>query len=210
MDNAALSALESWLNPNARNGLSKARDAIGVALAKGKIGSAKDIGTWLTSQLHKGDLATDAVLMAHAYKSETDHSLAELSALSFAAHSPETGHEAMLRGSQFVGLTRDAWGIDLPDVSLPIAVGYTAHLMDAPLSGALEVYIEAEVDSALSIAAEAAGLEDTEISALKSELQSSIHGTAKRASQSEIEDIFANSNAKSDTSIAADDIVVAE
>lgn len=210
MSNAAVSALESWLNPNAANGLSKARDAVGAALANGHLGTAQDVGAWLTSQLHKGHLATDAVLMANAYKSETDHSLAELSALSFAAHSPETGDEAMLRGSQFVGLTRDAWGIDLPDMSLPIAVGYTAHLMDAPLGQALEVFIGAEVDGALSIAAEAAGLEANEISTLKSELEPSIHGTAARASQSGIEDIFANNTPNSDKVQAEDEFFVGE
>lgn len=203
MSDMALSALATWLSPTSPYGLLPGNVAIGQALSNGEVNSAVHMQNWLSASLQRGDIAADAVLLSQAYTSETDHRLAELSALSYTAHSPEGGAESMMRGSQFVGLTRDAWGIDLPDMALPIAVGYTARLMDVPQGPALKAFIEAEVDGALLAVSKTGKLDDAAMSAVKLALAGAIEQTATAALGASLGDI--QTGARSAPALILDD-----
>jgi len=201
MSHPASSAFSSMLSPLSSGGVSAARRDIMAARTAGHIGEPDQVSPWIAGRLAGGGILQSTIFMAQAHKSESDQLLAELSALSVAILGGDMGQEALLRGAQFVERTRNVWGIDLPDMSLPIAAGFTAKLMDVPLEAALSSFVEAEVDGALILASQLVGLTAPDAKAAKLGLAQNVAEAAKRSASSSLEDVFAagGGDALSDT-----------
>ena len=190
MTDAAVSTLADWLSSR-RAGASLAHvAALDVAIEAQDVTDAKTLQQFLVSSLGAGDLRSDAIVLALAYRCETDADLAELSAFAMATHDGrEDQEELMVRGLQFNEITRQAWGIDLPDMAYPIAVGYTANLMDAPLNSALLAFLSAESERIVDDAKSRLDISDDAAEEVISEIRAVMSDTVAKADTAQIYDI---------------------
>ena len=101
----------------------------------------RSLRRWVADLLEFGAGRSDTVLLAAAWRSDDPAPVAELAAA--LAPSSERHLETMAQGAAFARTTSAAWGIAVPPVAYPVAVGAAARLLALPLAPTATLYAQA-------------------------------------------------------------------
>lgn len=188
-----LLTLQQWLSPSFPVGAFAYSHGLEVAIARGWITSAKDLQGWLMPLLEDGSGRSDAVMLAQAYQAEDAAALDWIDATARAfAPAAERLMEADLQGAAFARTVREVWGLDLPDMVLPVAVGRAARLMDLPLQDACAMYLHAFVANLTSAAIRLVPLGQTEGQAVLARLAPLCSRFAGESAAMTLDDLYSN------------------
>lgn len=137
-----LLVLTQWLSPAYPTGAFAWSHGLEAAVAAGWVRDAQTLQDWLEDVLTDGTGRSDAVLIALAHAAD-GKDLPALNATAIAyAPSEERLREAERQGAAFARVTRDVWGLDLPDLLLPVALGRAARLMALPPQAVAVLYLQ--------------------------------------------------------------------
>ncbi|KPP83758.1 MAG: urease accessory protein UreF [Rhodobacteraceae bacterium HLUCCA08] len=139
---AELLTLGQWLSPAYPVGGFAWSQGLEAAVAEGQVTDAAGLADWLAGVLEHGSGRNDAILLACAWRAEGDD-LADLAELA-AALAPSAARAAETReqGAAFAACTRAVWGLDLPDMAFPVAVGRAARLAGLPVAPVLALWLQ--------------------------------------------------------------------
>ena len=141
MDLRALQILAAWFSPGYPVGAYSYSHGLEWAVAAGQVGDAAGLAAWVADILEFGAGHTDAMLLAAAWRAEDP---AEAAALASAlAPSAERHLETMAQGAAFARVTAAAWGVAVPAVAYPVAVGHAARQLALPLEATATLYLQA-------------------------------------------------------------------
>ena len=195
MDSQALQRLLIWLSPAFPVGSFAWSGGLETAIAENQVRSAKATEAWVKGSLEAGAIATDAILLAHAYGAAGEPELlGELADLSLALTASAERHaETTTTGRAFL-VAAAAWGeLDpstLPDpCPYPVAVGALAGRQHVPLSATLTAFIAAVVHAQVSVAVRLVPIGQTAGLTILAALEDTIAETANRAHNSSLEQI---------------------
>jgi urease accessory protein len=90
--------------------------------------------------LEHGAGRADAILLCAAHGAKDVGLIAELAAA--LAPSKERKMETLQQGAAFAATTRAVWGLDLPDMAYPVAVGRAAGLIGLPAAPTVQVWLQ--------------------------------------------------------------------
>ena len=143
MNTEHLLTLTQWLSPAYPVGGFAWSHGLEQAVADGGVHDLASLEEWLAALLRHGAGRTDAILLAAAHGAE-GAALAEVAELAAAlAPSAERRAETLGQGAAFAATTRAVWGLDLPDMPYPVAVGRAAALMGLPALPVAQVLLQA-------------------------------------------------------------------
>lgn len=140
MRDAHLLTLAQWLSPAYPVGAFAWSHGLERTIARGDLRGADDLAQWLTDVLDHGAGRSDAILLCAAYAADDVTPVAELAAV--LAPSRERRMETLQQGAAFAATTRAVWGLDLPDMAYPVAVGRAARLMDLPVQPVAQLWLQ--------------------------------------------------------------------
>jgi len=194
-DAAALQKLVTWLSPAFPVGGFAWSAGLETAIADGRVRDATRLGGWIEGLLRHGSIRTDAILLAHAYRSHADAvALLELVDLSRAlTGSRERWMEASITGDSFIAATA-TWPLDVP-VPLPspcpyaIAVGALAGAHRIGLDETLLAWLTATVHGQVSVAVRLVPLGQTDGLRVMARLEGTIASLAEVAADAGLADI---------------------
>jgi urease accessory protein len=162
--------LAQWLSPAYPTGGFAWSHGLETEVAEGRVTDQASFAAWLADVLEHGLGRTDAVLLAQAHRA-TAEELADLDAEARAfAPSAERLAETAEQGAAFARTTAAVWGLDLPPLTHPVAVGRAAALVGLPLSDTLALYLHAVAASLASAAQRLVPLGQTEAQAAVAQL----------------------------------------
>jgi urease accessory protein len=128
MRDEGLLTLAQWLSPAYPVGAFAFSHGLEQAVADGAVRDAESLADWLELLLTSGAGRSDAILLIAAAGAE-GAALEEIADLAAAlAPARERLAETLAQGAAFAGMTRAVWGLDLPDMPYPVAVGRAAGL----------------------------------------------------------------------------------
>ncbi|MBU2980791.1 urease accessory protein UreF [Lentibacter algarum] len=133
--------LAQWLSPAYPVGAFAYSHGLEWAVESRQVTSSESLKAWLQTVLSHGAGQADALLLAAAYSAE-DPTRADAIARAFAA-SAERLKETVLQGEAFTRATADIWGVTLPSLTYPVAVGHAARQQGLPLDLTLTMYLQA-------------------------------------------------------------------
>ena len=136
-----LLTLTQWLSPAYPVGAFAWSHGLERAVQRGDVSDAEGLADWLRAVLEHGAGRTDAILLCAAHGADDVSPLAELAAA--LAPSRERRMETMQQGAAFAATTRAVWGLDLPDMAYPVAVGRAAGLMGMPVVPVAQLWLQA-------------------------------------------------------------------
>ncbi|MDA8585452.1 urease accessory protein UreF [Rhodobacteraceae bacterium] len=138
---AKLLTLIQWLSPAYPIGAFSWSHGLEAAVADRWITDADELGDWLTALLTDGSIRTDAILIASAYDAQMIDEITNLNQIARAyAASNERLREAERQGAAFAKITREVWGLDLPELQLPIALGRAGRLVQIERQALIATY----------------------------------------------------------------------
>ena len=159
-DISALITLAQWLSPGFPIGAFSYSHGLETVVQGGAIHDADSLQAWLRDIVTHGAGRNDAILLAAAYRGE---GLAALDELARAlAPSSERLSETAQQGAAFVRTVNDVWGLSLPPLTLPVAVGAAAAAQGLPLAETAQMFLHAFVSSLTSAAVRAVPLGQTD------------------------------------------------
>lgn len=141
MPTDGLLTLMQWLSPGFPLGTFSYSHGLENAVADGHITTSYDLRDWLTTVLTCGTGRNDAILLAEAYRAQDP---CEIDALARAlAASRERLLETSAQGAAFCTTVNAVWGMDLPPLCLPVAVGAAARQQGIALEPTMQAYLHA-------------------------------------------------------------------
>lgn len=152
-----LLTLTQWLSPAFPVGAFAYSHGLETAIRDGAVFDADSLQDWLTVLLTQGSGRGDAILLAAAHRGEDVNDLARA-----VAASAERTRESERQGAAFAGTVRAVWGLDLPDLMYPVAVGRAAALRGLPCQPAAALYLQAFASNLVSAAVRLVPLGQTE------------------------------------------------
>ncbi|MCB1341609.1 MAG: urease accessory protein UreF [Pseudooceanicola sp.] len=157
---AALLTLAQWFSPGFPVGAFSYSHGQDWLVSTGALHSAAGVQTWIARVLTEGSGRNDLILLAQAWKGGD---LSELDGLAralvpAAERLTETGEQ----GEAFVRTVNAVWGLDLPPLAYPVAVGAAARALDLPLEPTARMYLHAFAAALTSAAVRAIPLGQTE------------------------------------------------
>ena len=157
-----LLTLAQWLSPAYPVGAFAYSHGLETAIRDGWVSDAASLEGWLTDVLEEGSGRVDVILLAAAHRATPDE-IAELDAIARAfSASAERIRESQRQGAAFAATTRAVWGLDLPDLVYPVAVGRAAALAGLPLTETAALYLQAFASNLVSAAVRLVPLGQTE------------------------------------------------
>ena len=158
-----------------------------TAIRDAAITDAASLELWLSDVLAQGSGRADAVLLAAAHRGEDVNDLAR----AFAA-SAERLRESERQGAAFAGTVRAVWGLDLPDLLHPVAVGRASALkgLDAQTTAAL--YLQSFASNLVSAAVRLVPLGQTDGQRVLAALSPLCEAVAAEAMTADPEDLWSN------------------
>lgn len=145
--NAAAVTLSQWFSAAYPLGGFAWSQGLEQAIAEGAVKGSPGLAAWLASLLDQGSLRSDVILLALAYRGEDVADLALALAPSGARRA-----ETREQGAAFVRTTNAAWGLDLPEAPLPVAVGRACRALDLPLDLAALMYAQSQITTLVQAA----------------------------------------------------------
>lgn len=185
-----LLTLTQWLSPSYPIGAFAYSHGIEYAIQAGWIEDADGLESWLRDCLTAGSGRVDAIWVRLGYASADPLPL-NAQARAFAA-SAERVKEAERQGTAFVKTTNAVWGLDLPDLLLPIAVGRAAGAIDLDQEACVTLYLQAFCTNLISAALRLMPLGQTEAQAILARLQPDCISVARATQDCGIDDIYSN------------------
>ena len=195
--------LASWFSPGYPVGAYSYSHGLEWAVEAGEVTDRATLEGWTADLLRLGAGRSDAILLAGSWRAEDPAPLAALAEA--LAPSSERHLETMAQGGAFARTTAAVWGLDLPPMAYPVAVGRAARLLGLPLAPTLTLFLQgfaANIVSAgvrliplgqtdgqritaalmplcaeIAAEAEAAGIEDLGSCALFADLAAMLHET---------------------------------
>ncbi len=120
--------LAQWLSPAYPLGSFAYSHGLEQAIRAGWISDARELHIWLQDILTEGSGRTDAIWLHAAWGAETEVELLDLNAQARAfAPARERLREGERLGAAFARTTEAVWGVTLPSLLLPLAVGAAAR-----------------------------------------------------------------------------------
>ena len=147
---ARLLTLTQWLSPAFPVGAFAYSHGIETAIHEGWIADANSLEDWLRDCLSDGSGCADAIWMRLAYAADDPLEI-DANARSFAI-AEERLREAERQGFAFVATVNAVWGLALPDMMLPVAVGRAAKLVELDIDTTVVLYLQTFVANLTSSA----------------------------------------------------------
>ncbi|KMW58842.1 Urease accessory protein UreF [Candidatus Rhodobacter oscarellae] len=144
-----LLTLAQWLSPAYPVGAFAYSHGLEEAISAGTVSDAQSLSDWVTTVLQHGSGWNDALLLAAAFHAAMPDEV-DATARALAA-SKERLQETDQQGAAFAATTSEVWGIDLPDLTYPVAVGRAASLMRLPLPETSALYLQAFASTLVSV-----------------------------------------------------------
>lgn len=140
----ALLTLAQWFSPGFPVGAYSYSHGLEWAVQTGEVQGAEDFRNWLTDVLRFGAGRNDLILLAAAYRAVTRSELTEIDALARAlSPSAERLLETAQQGAGFARTASAIWGLDLPDLTYPVALGSAAKALAIPIEPTAQLYLHA-------------------------------------------------------------------
>lgn len=145
-----LLTLAQWLSPSYPVGAFAWSHGLEAAVARDEVTDSASLMIWLRAVLEHGAGRSDAILLCAAHDAEDPGGAAELAAV--LAPSRERRAETLSQGAAFAATTRAVWGLDVPDMAFPVAVGRAARLMGLPKVPTAQLWLQAFVSNLTQVA----------------------------------------------------------
>lgn len=142
--------LAQWLSPAYPLGSFSWSHGLEAAVACGWVRDDETLAAWIGDILEDGAGRSDAMLIRIAYASD-DVTDVDAVARAFAP-SKERLAETLRQGEAFSRTTSKVWEVDLPDLTLPVAVGRAARLLDIDIERVVPFYLQAFASNLVSAA----------------------------------------------------------
>lgn len=191
----ALLRLLAWMSPAFPVGAFSYSGGLETAVNDRRVSNAVELDGWIDLLLHRGTFWNDAVLLAQAWRCQTDdEALMHLVELARAlAGSAERYRETVLLGDAF----RDAaaaWPHDVferlgRETPYPVAVGAIASAHDIALDNAIAAYLHAAVSQFVSAGIRLGVSGQKDGVAILAHLEGAITDVAGRAAISSLDDL---------------------
>jgi len=166
IETAQLLTLAQWLSPAYPTGGFAWSHGLETAVAEGSVRDAAGFGAWLGDVLEHGAARSEALFLAEAHRAGGDEALARIDARARAfAPCAERLAETVEQGAAFARITAAIWGMDLPTLAQPVAVGRAAALAGLPLEPVLALYLQGFAANLASAAQRLVPLGQTEAQA---------------------------------------------
>ena len=186
----ALLTLAQWLSPAYPTGAFSYSQGLEWAVENGDIADAATLETWLSAILQFGAGRNDAIFVGCAYGAATPVALQEIDELACAmVPSSERLLETTQQGAAFAATVRATTSLEVPDLSLPVAIGCAAQKMGLPLGATIQMYLHAMVSNLVSAAVRLVPLGQTEGQVCLTRLSPLCIQVADNALTSGIEDL---------------------
>lgn len=183
--------LMQWLSPAFPVGAFAYSHGLEQVVADGTVHDATSLQDWLHALLTHGSGHADAVLLAAAYGAD-DIPYVDATARAFAA-SAERLKETDLQGAAFCDTVRKVWGMDLSNLTYPVAVGTAARMMHIPLTETLPLYLHGLTANLVSVAQRAMSMGQTDGQKVLATLAPTLSATAERAAKSTLDTLTSTS-----------------
>ena len=188
-----LLTLSQWLSPSYPLGGFAYSHGLETAMAQGKVTNHDSLHLWLEDVLDHGSGRADAGFLWRAYRAQDSQDILWLDAQARAfACSGERQREALRQGAAFVRTTNAVWGLDLPDVVLPVAVGRAAALMDIDGDAAASLYLQGFASNLILAAVRMIPLGQTAGQSVLAALAPLCQRIAHETAQTEADDLYSN------------------
>jgi urease accessory protein len=186
----ALLTLAQWFSPAYPLGAFAYSHGLEWAVQVGDVSDAASMESWLRGVLEHGSGRNDAVFLSCAYGVGARDELDDLDVLCRAiAPSRERLLETVQQGVSFAKTTSAIWSGELPEVALPIAVGWAACQQGLPLSATLQFFLHAFASNLVLAAVRLIPLGQTEGQMCLSRLQPLCQKIAKEAADATVDDL---------------------
>ena len=185
-DPRALLVLTQWLSPAYPLGSFAYSHGLEAAVADGMV-TPQTLDDWLTDLLAHGSGRTDTILLHAAARGENPDTLAHWArAITPAA---ERAREAERQGAAFARHTAAIWGIDLPPLPLPVAIGRACWLLDLDADLAAALYLQGFLANLVAAAQRLMPLGQTDAHAILARLAPLIAETAEDTEGRDTDDL---------------------
>lgn len=162
------------------------------AVHDGYVTDAATLEDWLDCLLADGSARADAVLLNAAYgAAESDLCDVDDHARAFAA-SKERIQETDLQGAAFCETVAEVWGIALPRLTYPVAIGRTARLLKLDPELTTAFALQAFVANLCGAAMRLVPLGQTDGQRVQKALKSSALRTAAETHGATLDDLYSN------------------
>ena len=145
-----LITLAQWMSPSFPVGAFAYSHGLEQAIADGSVATARDLQLWLADVIQVGAGRSDISFLAAAYHGQ-DLPAIDRAARAFAA-SAERLQETDLQGAAFCDTVNPVWGLSLPRLTYPVAVGAAAAACALPLEATARLYLHAMIANLTSAA----------------------------------------------------------
>jgi len=147
-ESEAIQTLAAWLSPAYPVGAFAYSHGLETAIADGDIRDTASLYDWIRDILTHGAGRSDAILLAHAFRSPEDAEIADLATA--LQPSAERLLEAEKQGDAFARTTVAAWGVDVASAPYPVAIGRAAVARGLPLDHTIILYLQAFASNLIS------------------------------------------------------------
>ncbi len=152
IDTLEILTLAQWLSPAYPVGAFSYSHGLETAISDGTVADAESLYTWVAEVMQHGSGQTDALFLAAAFNCDTPNELAEVDVTCRAfAPTRERLMETDLQGAAFAKTTATIWGVDLPQLCYPIAIGRAARQFGLPLALTAAMYLQAFSSNLISV-----------------------------------------------------------
>ncbi len=151
--------LAQWLSPGFPIGAFAYSSGLEQAIADGTV-TPSTVEDWLSDMLRDGNGVSDALLI-RAVASGTDPQDVDQTARAFCP-SRERLLEIDAQGAAFCNQLRANWGIDVANLTYPVALGVGIKHLDLPLTMAVQMYLHAWVAAVVAACQRLMALGQTE------------------------------------------------
>jgi urease accessory protein len=138
---SVLQILAAWFSPGYPVGAYSYSHGLEWAVEAGAVHDGASLRAWIADLLAHGAGRSDAILLARTMEADDPAPLAELAEA--LAASSERHLETMAQGAAFARTTAAAWGIEVPPVAYPVAVGCAARRLALPSGPTVTLFVQA-------------------------------------------------------------------
>ena len=137
----AFQILAAWFSPAYPVGAYSYSHGLEWAVETGWLRDADGLEAWVADLLAFGAGRSDAILLARAMELDDPEPLAELAEA--LAPSAERLLETTAQGAAFARTTSAAWGVAVPAMPYPVAVGHAARRLGLPARETVTLFVQA-------------------------------------------------------------------